>query len=401
MENKENKEISTPCYVFDYLQFKKNMDLFKKSLDKYFKGKNILSYSFKTNSLPYILSCVRESNNYAEVVSAEEYNLAIKVGFDEKKIVYNGPIKTKDSFLYAVERGSIVNIDSQREVQWLRDLDKNKKYKIGLRVNFDLEEKLPGQTMMGELGGRFGFCDDNGELMNVINSIRNIKNVDISVLHMHVSSKSKSIEVYNELVKRACEIARKYNLSLEYIDIGGGFFGGGDDGSQYEAYVSKIYETMQEQGMKDIGLIVEPGASLIATCVDYYLTVLDIKKTTKGYFAVTDGSRLHLDPFFKKNNYKYFVNKINDNFETEICIKQVVCGFTCMENDRILTLENSQKLNEGDVIKFELAGSYTMSYNNLFIRYLPRVYVYNGKKYIEIRGEWSINEIMQLNTWRK
>ena len=99
---------------------------------------------------------------YAEVVSEEEYRLAQLIGVENNRIIYNGPIKTKQSFIEALENGSIVNIDSQREIEWLDDVAIDKR-NVGIRVNFDIEKMCLGQSQCADEGGRFGFCYENKE----------------------------------------------------------------------------------------------------------------------------------------------------------------------------------------------------------------------------------------------
>ena len=96
-------------------------------------------------------------------MSEDEYELAKLVGVTKNKIIYNGPIKTKESFLEAVQNECIVNIDSQREIDWLDEVKEEKK-SIGIRINFDIEKMCPGQSQCPNEGGRFGFCYENGEL---------------------------------------------------------------------------------------------------------------------------------------------------------------------------------------------------------------------------------------------
>lgn len=385
------EELKTPCFIFDEIVFHKNIEDFQNVLDKYFK-KNILSYSFKTNSLPYILAKVRELGCYAETVSDREYQLALKMKYPEDKIVFNGPIKGKKQFIEAFEKNSIINIDSFREIEWLEEMAIGGKHRgIGIRVNVDLEALLPHQTSMGEEGGRFGFDEETGCLSNVIKRIKKIEGIDVVGLHMHVSSRTKSQEVYQALTKRACEIVLKEEISLQYLDIGGGFFGGADGGKAYENYVKTIYDVLKSYSLEDIMLIVEPGASVIATAVDYLTKVIDIKETNRNRFVVTNGSRLHVDPFFNKTKYSYSIQAQKKNK----CKKQILCGYTCMENDRFMKLQDEIELISGDYVRYHIVGAYTMCFNSLFIEYLPRVYGKKQNTYQILRDLWGVDEYVQ------
>lgn len=387
------KNIETPCYLFDEELFLGNIELFHTVLCDFFPNKSIIGYSFKTNSLPYIVNCARKNGCYAEVVSATEYHLALEMKYDAEKIIYNGPVKDKKSFLWAIEHGSLVNIDSKREISWLNELPQSKTWNVGIRINFDLEAVLPGHTLMGEEGGRFGFCADNSELAEAISAIRAVGNINIACLHMHVSSKTKSPLIYEQLVKKAAEIAQNQKLSLKYIDVGGSFFGGGDDGSAYEKYVKIISEAMKKCGMNGVGVIVEPGASLIASTMKYVVSVVDKKRTSRNCFVITDGSRLHVDPFFSKNKFLFEIMSSSSDIEEE----QVICGFTCMEKDRFMKLKDYTKLNIEDNIVFDCVGSYTIGFNSFFINGIPRVYVKDNGKYRLIRRESNAKDYKKMN----
>lgn len=384
------KDYITPCYIFDRDDFEKNIQMFKNALTKYFNGKWMMGYSFKTNYLPYLLRCVKEYGCYAEVVSEKEYLLAKSIGFKDKDIIYNGPVKSKLSFINTCLNNGIVNIDSQREIEWLKELSINQEHNIGIRVNFDLESIIPGHTLMGVEGGRFGFCYENGELHEAITKIREQNGIQIKYLHMHVSSKTKSVDVYKELVKKACQIIEEEGLDIEYIDVGGSFFGGGDDGTSYEKYIESIKETLIDCKKEYLGLIVEPGASVVASSFSYLVEVIDRKTTCQNSYVVTDGSRLHIDPFFVRENYSY--DLYSDAYQS--VDSQVVVGFTCMEKDRIMKIERKRELSPGDRILFKNVGSYTMCLNSDFISSEPRVYSkFDCRSYL-VRKEKDIDMLL-------
>lgn len=372
----KNNEFETPCFIFKQDVFDRNIKNFKESLSKYFGSKGALAYSFKTNYFDAVIKRVRALSAFAEVVSEKEYELALEIGFEPDCIVYNGPVKSKKSFLSAIENGSYVNIDSKREIKWLAELSKDKSYKVGIRVNFDAEKEIKGQTLMADDGGRFGFCVETGEFADAISEINKYNNISVNCLHMHISNKGASVSVYELLTKKALEFAGFYKIELEILDIGGGFFGGNDDGEAYEAYVKAIHTVLDENAMGDISLIVEPGGAVVATAFDYLTEIVDVKTTGKGIFTVADGSRLHLDPFFLKSSYRHEI--ISDGEITDA--EQTVCGFTCMEKDRIIKLKNDRKLSVGDRILFKVVGAYTLGFNSEFINHVPGVYSINGDK---------------------
>ena len=396
MENdySEKNELQTPCFVFYEDVFVQNLVNFKKALNRRFCN-NVIGYSFKTNSLPRLLQLVKENDCYAEVVSDDEYLLAEEMGFRNNCIIFNGPVKGEQIFKKAIVNGSLVNIDSTREIEWLNSMTLEKTVGIGIRVNIDLEKMLPGHTSTGENGGRFGFSYENGELHKAICQLRHQPNIKIDRLHMHISNATKSASVYQCLARAACEIVEVEGLDISFIDFGGGFFGGGDDGAAYNRYVDAIYETLVECGHEKTGVIVEPGASVVATSFSYLTRVTDKKKTTYGHFVLTDGTRMHIDPFFRKQTYSF--NRFPHRSGNELL--QVICGFTCMENDRIMKISEPE-FEIGDMIEYNIVGSYSMCFNSLFISYLPYVYSLGSDNlYRIVRIKWGVKEYIQGNRW--
>ena len=69
-----------------------NYNKLKNSLFKYWPN-FIIGYSYKTNSLPWLVSWMQEQKAFAEVVSTPEYLLAKKIGYRSENIILNGPNK--------------------------------------------------------------------------------------------------------------------------------------------------------------------------------------------------------------------------------------------------------------------------------------------------------------------
>lgn len=129
--------VQTPCYILDKYEFERSINGFKEALVQNF-NKSIIGYSVKTNSLPYCLSRALEYGCYAEVVSFDEYKLALLCGYPKNQIIYNGPMKSKETFIDAITNGAIVNIETKREINWLDELPQDCNYGIGIRLNVNI-----------------------------------------------------------------------------------------------------------------------------------------------------------------------------------------------------------------------------------------------------------------------
>lgn len=383
-----NDEKNTPYFLIDEDAIDGNYQFLKKSLEDAWANYSI-GYSYKTNSLPWVIAHFKDLGCFAEVVSDDEYDLAVSIGVEKNHIIYNGIAKTKETFLEAVKNHAVVNIDSEYEIDWLNELDKGD-YSVGIRCNFDLESMCPGQTQCGEDGERFGFCYENGELKRAIDRIRQT-GVKVNGLHLHKSSKTRMPDIYRAIAVTAVEVARKYELSLSYIDIGGGFFGGLKTKPQFPEYFEMIANILKQQfDPAETKLIIEPGMAVIGASVDYITTVADIKKTTRNIFAVTDGSRIHIDPLMNKSNYFFDIQRLDEN--RKVIERQVISGFTCMEHDRLFDLRNEKELLPGDRIIYHKVGAYTMCLSPLFIKWFPDVYVKSRDEVVKVRSRWTAED---------
>ena len=380
------RELQTPCFVIRTQQLDSLVEFCKREFYKIWP-EGIVGYSFKTNNLPWIIKYLKEKGLWAEVVSSDEYQLAKAMGYKADHIIFNGPVKGKNEFIEAVEEGAIVNIDSKRELEWLLEcnIDKISKSKIGLRVNFCLEDFCPGESQEGEEDGRFGFSYEKHELKKAIEFLA-YHNIPLSGIHLHCSSKTRSLNVYKAIASIADQIVRDYKLSLSYIDIGGGFFGGVAGKPTFKEYFNEVNNIfLSNPLLKNINVVIEPGMSLIGASVDYLTTVVDTKITKNNFFVLLDGSRVHIDPLMRKKGYTFHIER-EKSFVGTKNVQQILCGFTCMEGDRFFEL-NEQALEVGDRVIFEKVGAYTMGLSPQFIEFYPPVYAEKNGQIILVRNK--------------
>ena len=248
---KHNCDIIIVIYLSHKDKIDKQVLELKQSLSKKW-AKSIIGYSFKTNNLPWLIGYMRSLGLWAEVVFSDEYNLAKSLGYLPERIIFNGPVKGKEEFIDAVENNAIVNIDSHRELEWLLDC-KSKSIcncNIGLRVNFCLENYCPGETQCGKEDGRFGFSLENGELDKAIKFLED-NNIPLSGLHLHCSSKTRSLNIYRSIAQVASNIIKSKNLNLKYMDVGGGFFGGMPEKPSFDDYCNVISGVLKENDIME------------------------------------------------------------------------------------------------------------------------------------------------------
>lgn len=381
------ENLKTPCFVLNEQDLVDNIVCFRKALNSKFE-QNIIGYSVKTNSLPYALKLAGEHGCYAEVVSYHEYELALKIGFDKKHIVYNGPMKSKETFLQAILDGALVNIECWREIEWLKELPQNHEFEVGVRLNINISKISPEDENHPNDDSRFGFAYEGGEFKEALDRLATIKNIKVVGMHSHREPKTRSVSFYAKVAKHVQNIILEYGMQLKYWDFGGGFFGKMPNKPTYQEYVNAFYDVLVPE-LRNLCIIVEPGNATVASAFDYVMEVLDVKRHDDKIYVCTDGTRNDVDPFFRKSDYfKEFSYKQSKGKNAEL--PQEVNGLTCLEYDRLFTLPaGSRMLEEGDRIVFHRVGAYTLALTPLFIHYFPNVYLMKDGEFPLIREEWS------------
>lgn len=386
------ESLETPCFILDASELESSVRAYQSALRSHFE-KSAVGYSVKTNSTLSAMEIVRNMDVLAEIVSYDEYELVRLCGYDQKHIVYNGPLKSKDTFLDAIQNGAIVNIETKREFEWLRELPVDVEYNVGLRLNINISKVSPEDEACANDNSRFGFSDETSDFANALKSLANMPNVRLSGLHIHRTTHSRSPNFYENSIRYACEVIKKYRLELDYLDVGGGFFGIMDGKPTYQDYSDAFYNALREYDLENLMIIVEPGNALVASCFDFISQVIDVKHVEENlWFVTTDGSRNDIDPFFRKESY----------FDEEICQKltpvvheQVITGCTCLEYDRLFKLTDKPLMSIGDKILYKNVGAYTMCLSPMFIRYVPAIYLLENGEYTLVRRKLTAKDYIE------
>lgn len=401
MKDLEQK-YDTSFYLMDVNKLRSNFN----KINKAFKSKYenfIIGYSYKTNYIPFLCKELSKLGAYAEVVSRLEYDLAIKLGEDPKKIIFNGPLKSKNDIFLALEYESIINIDSHYEIDYVKDYalnNPNKQIKIGLRVNFDISDESGASPLQGGFKvSRFGICEENANLKNILNELKIVNNINIVGFHGHFSTSTRTIEHYKKITQKLCQLAKEHIPdTVEFIDVGGGIYG------ELPACFNKIVPTFEDYAeaicgimncefdcsSKKPALILEPGTAVVANVFLFVAKVIETKTIQNQSFVLVDGSIQNIKATTQKFNLPMSILRQNKHK----CSKRLfdIVGYTCMEKD-YLAYEIYAKLPEiNDYIIFENVGAYTIVFTPPFIKERPAVIAVDNDQVFVVRKKETIRQ---------
>ena len=382
----EFSELETPCYIVRKAEYFRNIEEIMEAFREKWNGNVVFGYSVKTNHFPYLMNVAKEFGWYSEVVSEDELEHSLDLGFAPNRIILNGPVKT-EAIKKQLNYSGMINLDNKDEIRILLNNKNELKSSIGIRVSLGLEKYVPGETTVKDEKERFGF-DCNEELPEAISVLKE-NGIKISGIHLHHSTSSRSLKVYECICEKALEIIRKYELGeLEYVDIGGGFFGGNyfKGKPSIEEYSRTVTDILKRELDPDcITLVIEPGAAILATACDYLTSVINIRKHDNTRIVTVDGTCLHVNSFMKPKQVNP-CTVINPGEELN-GLEQVIGGSTCMEMDRLYPMGNDRILEKNSKLLFHCAGAYTMTHNSNFINAVPNVYLDENGKYTLLRAK--------------
>ena len=214
------KNYETPFFIFFPKIMKKKIDQLNISLKKNYPNSQI-TYSVKTNYLPYVIKKAHSFGAYPECISGFEILIIKKLNLLNKNVVINGPLKSEDDLIKISKLGCKINIDNFTELEIVQKVAKklNLILEIGIRIYTKLEKKT---------WSRFGFNLDNQEAIKVAKKIKNkMPNLKLVGLHTHIGTNLINLKIYQSASKKISEFGRlleKENLiKLKYLDLGGGF----------------------------------------------------------------------------------------------------------------------------------------------------------------------------------
>lgn len=375
-------EYGTPCYLAFPSRFRYNLSDFRTAFETYYP-KFILGYSFKTNYTPFLLKIVKELGGYAEVVSDMEYELALQMEFPGDHIILNGPIKSKNLLRRAILNKSIVQLDSEYEVEFVLSINKelSQDLQVGLRINMEINtDAFHSAIQAGLKESRFGFT-----LQDAKKAILKLKenNIKIISLHGHTSTTNRVVENYQIISQRLLEVCKHNSLDdVRYLDIGGGFWGappleldaiGKPSYADYAKGVCDIMLSDKWFVTHNPYIVIEPGTSVVANVFEVLTQVYQHKIIRGHHFVFVDATVSQVRPIRGVTNYPFKIISQN-SLQSEI-IADIV-GATCMEVDII---SNQVKLNHyryGDLIVYKAAGAYRINMTPNFILYKSPIVVF-------------------------
>ena len=339
----------------------------------------VFGWSYKTNYLSAICALMHQQGALAEVVSEMEYKRARALGVPGERIVFNGPHKPLPILEQAATQGAMIHIDHLDEIS---DLEKvsaklGRQVRVGVRLNLD--------AGIYPQWSRFGFNLESGQALEAVKRIVSDRKLTITGLHCHLGTFILDPAAYSKAATKLAAFAYAlqdgFHLSIEYLDLGGGFpsrsrlkgtYLPADIGvPSVETYAEQLTEALSRSLRPGDfpKLILESGRALVDEAGYLITTVVAAKRLPDGTRAYVADAGVNLLP----TSYWYNFNIELDREVSGINEHSVLYGPLCMNIDVLSDAALLPPLTRGTRLILSPVGAYNNTQWTQFIAYRPNV----------------------------
>ena len=386
-------------------RLRRNYRTFLDALEKAYD--NILvCLAYKANSHLAVCKVYETQGAGAEVVSLAELRMALDVGVDPGKIVYNGPMKKRADLELAISSDvGLVNADSIPELERMQQVAHQigKKCNAGIRVNIGINPHIHPHLATAQREHKFGVWI--GDAMNAYKEAAEKSELNVVGMHSHIGSNLTEPKIVSEMAREilglACRVKEDVGLRLSRIDVGGGL------GFPYEPetktmtpdeYASSILKENLSQlnTLDNPELIFEPGRVLVADAGILLTTVQAVKHQGNVNWGITDAG---MNAFLRPALYGARHQVVHANRHSSDLVTYSLGGPCCESACVIAKDAQLPALRENDLLAVLDAGAYgfTMS-SNYNSQYRPAVVLVSDGQGLLIRRRESYEDIVRGET---
>jgi len=389
--------VGTPLYVYSAAEIRARFQDIDDAFQRY---PHALHYALKANSTFAIARLMKSLGSGADANSIWEIDLARRVGFEPKEIVFTGVGKSMGELECAVPLGlKAINVESAGELARVETIAARlgRPARVAVRVNPDIDAKSHPHISTGLKINKFGV--DVEAARELFASLSGRAFLTLVAVHVHIGSQITSLAPLRRAAHFVAGLSadlQRAGHPLEYVDVGGGL-GISYDGSDVVSsrdYVAAIVEEVRPTGLP---IIVEPGRSIVGPSAALVARVIDIKpRTASSDFVVIDAGMTELLRPALYNAFHRIEPVLPRHGETH---HYEIVGPVCESSDVVGRDRMLMPLEVGDLVAIRDAGAYGSAMaSNYNRRPLPAEVVVDRGEWRVVRRRQTIDDMLSLET---
>ena len=283
-------QFGTPSYVYSKAAITEAMSAYLNALGDH---PGMICYAVKANSNLAVLQLLAKLGAGFDIVSAGELARVLAAGGRADKVVFSGVAKKREEMVAALEAGiHCFNVESVAELELLAEVaqELGKEAPVSLRVNPDVDAKTHPYISTGLAENKFGISMEHAyQAYTFAHATDGLRVIGIDC---HIGSQLTELAPFKDALDRVLDLVdrlREAGIVLEHVDAGGGL------GVRYKDetppditdYVRALKGPLAARGL---GLMLEPGRSIVANAGTLITQVDFLKTTEKHNFALVDAA---------------------------------------------------------------------------------------------------------------
>lgn len=399
-------QYGTPTYVYSQRAIEGAFDEFESGLKRL---PHLLCFAVKANGNLSLLQLLGKRGSGFDIVSGGELEHLGHIGVPGHRIVFSGVGKTREeiraALSYRAKRAVATgilqfNVESPAELELLLEeasRQPNSRPGVSIRVNPDVKAGGHPHISTGLSHHKFGIGWTEARRLYLYH--RHAKQILWQGISAHIGSQILELAPFREALGRLASYVldlRREGIRLKYLDFGGGL------GVRYtnEAPVSrKTYARMVADMVRPlgIGLLLEPGRSIIASSAVLLSKVLYTKGNSANSFVIIDAAMNDLArPILYDAPHPITRIRIPGQESSKAAVRVDVVGPVCETGDCFLESWPLGAVKSGDTVAVWAAGAYGMvqasNYNG---RCRPAEVLVKGKRARLIRRRETFTDLLR------
>ena len=380
-------EFGTPAYVYaeDDVRARARayLDAFRRRTDDF-----EVIYASKAAPLVAICRAVREEGLGIDVASGGELEIALRAGFDPRRIYLHGNNKLEADLRRAIAaRVGYVVVDSFTEIERLERL-LDRPQDVLIRITPGIAASTHSYVQTGQLDSKFGFGLADGLGERALRAVRGSRHLRLAGLHAHIGSQIFALDSYMHAIEALAVLAGE---DCRVLNVGGGLgiaYTNDDDPPPIAEYVDVKVRGVRAVFDPAPRIIVEPGRSLVGNAGVTVYEIGTVKEIpgVRTYLAVDGGMSDNLRPMLYGARYEALVaNRAAELADTLV----TVAGMHCESGDVLVRDAMVASPSAGDLLVTPATGAYgyAMASNYNVVARPPVIFCKDADARVVVRRE--------------
>ncbi len=347
----------TPLYVYSQAALDQAFSAYQTA----FAALNpLVCYAVKANGNLAVIRRFAELGSGFDIVSGGELARVLAAGGSAAKTIFSGVGKSAAEIEFALKAGiKCFNVESLPELERINAVAGrlNLRAPVSLRINPDVDAQTHPYISTGLKDNKFGIAMRDAEA--AYRRAAELPHLRVVGIDCHIGSQLIKLDPLVEACERILALADRLaaqGIALQHIDLGGGvgIVYRDEDTPDLAAYAAAVRELI---GSRTLGLILEPGRSLVGNAGVLLTRVEYVKHNENKNFVITDAA---MNDLMRPALYQAYHHIEPAETPSAAPFAADIVGPICETGD-FLAKDRSIAAQAGDLLVVRSAGAYASS----------------------------------------